>query len=66
MAVQRDTPYGSFNFLVNFATRDVSSDARGIPRGQRHEHRGDLADHRNGNSETNHPIKVNGVYKVRT
>jgi phage tail-like protein len=64
MAVQRDTPYGSFNFLVDFATGDVNSVRAGFQEVSGMNIEVTSADYRNGNSKTNHPIKVNGVYKV--
>lgn len=64
MPVQRDNPYGSFNFLVDFATGDVSSVLAGFQEVSGMNIEVTSADYRNGNSKTNHPIKVNGVYKV--
>jgi phage tail-like protein len=64
MAVQRDTPYGSFNFLVDFATGDVNSVRAGFQEISGLSIEVTSADYRNGNSKTNHPTKVNGLYKV--
>lgn len=64
MAVQRDNPYGSFNFLVDFATGDVNSTKAGFQEVTGMNIEVTSADYRNGNSPKNHSIKVNGVYKV--
>jgi phage tail-like protein len=64
MAVQRDTPYGSFNFLVDFATGDVNSVRAGFQEVSGMNIEVTSAEYRNGNSKTNHPIKVPGPYKL--
>jgi phage tail-like protein len=64
MATQRSTPYGSFNFLVDFATGDSGSVLAGFQEVSGMNIEVTSADYRNGNSPVNHPIKVNGVYKV--
>jgi phage tail-like protein len=64
MAVQRDTPYGSFNFLVDFATGDVNSVRAGFQEVSGMNIEVTSADYRNGNSKDNHPTKVDGLYKV--
>jgi phage tail-like protein len=64
MATQRDTPYGSFNFLVNFQTGDATSVRGGFQEVSGMNIEVTSADYRNGNSPMNHVVKVNGVYKV--
>lgn len=64
MATQRDNPYGNFNFLVDFATGDVNSVRAGFQEVSGMNIEVTSADYRNGNSKANHPVKVNGVYKV--
>jgi phage tail-like protein len=64
MATQRPSPYGSFNFLVDFATGDTGSVLAGFQEVSGMNIEVTSADYRNGNSPVNHPIKVNGVYKV--
>jgi phage tail-like protein len=64
MATQRPDPYGSFNFLVDFATGDTGSVLAGFQEVSGMNIEVTSADYRNGNSSVNHPIKVNGVYKV--
>jgi phage tail-like protein len=64
MATQRPNPYGSFNFLVDFATGDTGSVLAGFQEVSGMNIEVTSADYRNGNSRDNHPIKVNGVYKV--
>ncbi|HEY5247110.1 MAG TPA: phage tail protein [Dermatophilaceae bacterium] len=64
MATQRDNPYGSFNFLVDFATGDATTVRGGFQEVSGMNIDVTSADYRAGNSPVNHPIKVNGVYKV--
>ena len=64
MATQRDNPYGSFNFLVDFSTGDSGSVLAGFQEVSGLNIEVTSADYRNGNSKVNHPVKVNGVYKV--
>ena len=64
MATQRDNPYGSFNFLVDFATGDATTVRGGFQEVSGMNIEVTSADYRNGNSPNNHPVKVNGVYKV--
>jgi phage tail-like protein len=64
MATQRDDPYGSFNFLVDFATGDANTVRGGFQEISGMNVEVTSADYRAGNSPVNHPIKVNGVYKV--
>jgi phage tail-like protein len=64
MATQRPNTFGSFNFLVDFATGDTGSVLAGFQEVSGMNIEVTSADYRNGNSRDNHPIKVNGVYKV--
>lgn len=64
MATQRDNPYGSFNFLVDFSTGDANTVRGGFQEVSGMNIEVTSADYRNGNSPVNHPVKVNGVYKV--
>jgi phage tail-like protein len=64
MAVQRETPYGSINFLVDFSTGNTTTVLGGFQEVSGMNIEVTSADYRNGNSPVNHPIKVNGVYKV--
>jgi phage tail-like protein len=64
MATQRDTPYGSFNFIVDFTTGDAKTVRGGFQEVSGMNIEVTSADYRAGNSPVNHPIKVNGVYKV--
>jgi phage tail-like protein len=64
MATQRDNPYSSFNFLVDFNTGDTNTVRGGFQEVTGMNIEVTSADYRAGNSPVNHPIKVNGVYKV--
>jgi phage tail-like protein len=64
MAVQRNNPYSSFNFLVDFDTGDRDTVRGGFQEVSGMNIEVTSADYRAGNSAVNHPIKVNGVYKV--
>ena len=64
MATQRDNPYMSFNFLVDFATGDANTVRGGFQEVSGMNIEVTSADYRDGNSPVNHPVKVNGVYKV--
>lgn len=64
MATQRDNPYGSFNFIVDFTTGDANTVRGGFQEVTGMNIELTSADYRAGNSAVNHPIKVNGVYKV--
>ena len=58
---QRNTPYGAFNFVVNFDGGEVFggfSDVSGIGTELT------VAEYRNGNDRDNHVRKVPGVHKV--
>ena len=62
MATPRKDPYSNFNFLVKLA--DSTSTSAGFQEVSGMNIEVTSADYRNGNSKTNHPIKVNGVYRV--
>jgi phage tail-like protein len=64
MATQRDNPYGTFNFIVDFTTGDANTVRGGFQEVTGMNIEVTSADYRAGNSPVNHPIKVNGVYKV--
>jgi len=64
MATERPNPYGSFNFLVDFTTGDSKTVKGGFQEVSGMNIEVTSADYRAGNSLKNHPIKVNGVYKV--
>jgi phage tail-like protein len=64
MATQRDDPYGSFNFIVDFTTGDANTVRGGFQEVSGMNIEVTSAEYRAGNSAVNHPIKVNGVYKV--
>ncbi|HZI18159.1 MAG TPA: phage tail protein [Pyrinomonadaceae bacterium] len=65
MAIQRDNPYGNFNFRV---TADRFGDAGTIRAGfQEVSGLGlevTVAEYRNGNDPMNHVRKINGIYKA--
>lgn len=64
MAVQRDNPYGSFNFLVDLTINDATQATGGFQEVSGMNVEVTTAEYRNGNSPVNRPVKVNGVYKV--
>lgn len=64
MATQRDNPYSSFNFIVDFTTGDANTVRGGFQEVTGMNIEVTSSDYRAGNSPVNHPIKVNGVYKV--
>jgi len=64
MATQRNSPYGTFNFIVDFTTGDANTVRGGFQEVSGMNIEVTSADYRAGNSPVNHPIKVNGVYKV--
>ena len=62
---KRETPYGAFNFLVNFGGSDAPdsvlggfSDVSGIGSEV------NIAEYRNGNEKENHVRKVPGTHKI--
>lgn len=64
MAVKRDDPYGSFNFLVDLGTGDTDSVAAGFQEVTGLNTELTQADYRNGNEKANHVRKVSGMHKV--
>lgn len=64
MAVQRDDPYGSFNFLVDLGTGDTDSVKAGFQEVTGLNTELTQAEYRNGNEKANHVRKVSGMYKV--
>ncbi|MFL6107547.1 MAG: phage tail protein [Marmoricola sp.] len=64
MATQRNNPYMSFNFQVDFSTGDATTVRGGFQEVSGMNIEVTSADYRAGNSPVNHPTKVNGVYKV--
>lgn len=62
MPTTRADPYSSFNFLVQLGGTDTTSAGFQEVSGMNVEVTS--ADYRVGNSSVNHPVKVNGVYKV--
>ena len=64
MAVQRDDPYGSFNFLVDLGTGDTDSVKAGFQEVTGLNTEITQAEYRNGNEKANHVRKVSGMYKV--
>jgi phage tail-like protein len=64
MATPRDNPYSSFNFIVDFTTGDANTVRGGFQEVSGMNIEVTSAEYRAGNSKDNHPVKVNGVYKV--
>lgn len=64
MAVERDNPYSSFNFLVDLGTGDTASIKAGFQEVSGMNIEVTSADYRNGNEKVNHVRKINGMYKV--
>jgi phage tail-like protein len=67
MAVERDTPYGNFNFRVTaerFGDGDPSSVRAGFQEISGLGLEVTIAEYRNGNEPENHVRKMNGVYKT--
>ena len=64
MAVLRDNPYGTFNFLVDLGTGDTGSIQAGFQEVSGLNIEVTSAEYRNGNDKVNHVRKVNGIYKV--
>jgi phage tail-like protein len=63
MAVLRDDPYGTFNFLVDLGTGTDGPEA-GFQEVSGLNIEVTSAEYRNGNEKANHVRKVNGIYKV--
>src|SRR3954467_3223483 len=64
MAVQRDDPYGAFNFLVDVGTGDTESVRAGFQEVSGLNVEMTQAEYRNGNEKVNHVRKISGMYKV--
>jgi phage tail-like protein len=64
MAIERDNPYGNFNFLVDLGTGDTGSVKAGFQEVSGLNIEVTSADYRNGNEKANHVRKINGIYKV--
>jgi phage tail-like protein len=64
MAVERNDPYGNFNFLVDLGTGDTDSVKAGFQEVTGLNTELTQAEYRNGNEKANHVRKVMGMYKV--
>ena len=64
MAITRNNPYSSFNFLVDLGTGDTESIKAGFQEVSGLNIEVTVHDYRNGNDKTNHVRKVSGMYKV--
>jgi phage tail-like protein len=64
MAVQRDDPYGAFNFLVDVGTGDTASVRAGFQEVSGLNVEMTQAEYRNGNEKVNHVRKISGMYKI--
>ena len=64
MAVQRDNPYMSFNFLVDLGTGDTDSVQAGFQEVSGLNMEINLAEYRNGNERSNHVRKIIGLHTV--
>jgi phage tail-like protein len=64
MAVQRDNPYGVFNFLVDLDDGDPGSVIGGFQEVDGLSTDINIAEYRNGNEKTNHVRKIPGMYSV--
>lgn len=64
MAVERENPYSSFNFLVDLGTGDTASIRAGFQEVSGLNYEVTMADYRNGNEKTNRVRKVSTMYKV--
>src|SRR5690242_996031 len=64
MAVQRDRPYGRFNFLVDLGTGDTDGPDAGFQECSPISMQVAVAEYRNGNDKGNEPRKITGVAKV--
>lgn len=58
MATQRDNPYGSFNFIVDFTTGDANTVRGGFQEVSGMNIEVTSAEYRAGNSPVNYPVKV--------
>jgi phage tail-like protein len=64
MAVQRDHPYGRFNFLVDLGTGDTDGPDAGFQECSPPATRVSVAEYRNGNDRELDPRKLTGVSRV--
>lgn len=64
MAITRDNPYGSFNYLVDLGTGDTDSVKAGFQEVSGLNIEVTIHDYRNGNDKTNRVRKVSAGYKV--
>jgi phage tail-like protein len=64
MAVQRDDPYGRFNFLVDLGTGSTDGPDAGFQECSAISSQVAVAEYRNGNDRENSPRKVTGVARV--
>lgn len=64
MAIQRDNPYGAFNFLVDLGTGSSDGPDGGFAECSGIGMEVAVVEYRNGNDKENHPRKVAGLAKV--
>jgi phage tail-like protein len=64
MAKERENPYSSFNFLVDFTTGDANTTRGAFQEISGMNIEDTVMEYRGGNSKVNHTIKINGMYKV--
>jgi phage tail-like protein len=64
MAIQRDNPYGAFNYLVDLQTGDTDSIRAGFQEVSGLNVEVTISEYRNGNEKTNRVRKVTAMYKV--
>jgi phage tail-like protein len=64
MPVERDNPYGSFNFLVDLGTGDSTSVKAGFQEVTGLNIEVTSTEYRNGNDKVNYVRKIDSVYKV--
>jgi phage tail-like protein len=64
MAKERENPYSSFNFIVDFTTGDANTIRGAFQEVSGMNIESTVMDYRGGNSKVNHTIKINGMYKV--
>jgi phage tail-like protein len=65
MAVQRDHPYGQFNFLVDLGTGSTDGPEAGFQDCSAISSEVAVAEYRNGNDKENIPRKVTGIARVQ-
>jgi phage tail-like protein len=64
MAKERENPYSSFNFIVDFTTGDANTIRGAFQEVSGMNIESTVMEYRGGNSKVNHTIKINGMYKV--